>query len=166
MIDAKRRESLTVLTHTLLGIASCVVLLALAPCGGQHLSVPPEVPPIEVTPPVPSQDIAAQLEELDIDEDDLIGEATWYGEVHHGRTTASGEPFDMYDLTAAHKRLPFDTIVRVIRQDTRQSIVVRINDRGPYGPGRIIDLSMAAAEEIELIRPGHVPVVLEILELP
>jgi rare lipoprotein A len=96
----------------------------------------------------------------------LQGEATWYGRRHHGRTTASGEPFDMYDFTAAHRTLPFGTVVRVVRDDTRQSVVVRINDRGPYGEGRIIDLSRAAAEEIELIGPGHLPVTLEILELP
>ena len=170
-MHATRRESLTTLAHTVLGVACCVILLALAPCGGQNSSTtsgtaPPESDHSALEPPEPDHNIAARLEELGIDDDDLVGEATWYGEVHHGRTTASGEPFDMYELTAAHKTLPFDTIVRVIRQDTRQSIVVRVNDRGPYGPGRIIDLSMAAAEEIELISPGHVPVVLEILELP
>jgi len=105
-------------------------------------------------------------ESIDLDPDELIGEATWYGERHHGRTTASGEPFDMYAMTAAHKTLPFGTVVRVIRDDTRQSVVVTITDRGPYGAGRVIDLSMAAAEEIDLIRPGHVPVVVEILSLP
>ena len=103
---------------------------------------------------------------LGVSHSELTGEATWYGEVHHGRTTASGEPFDMFDFTAAHKTLPFQTIVRVIRNDTRQSVIVRINDRGPYGPGRIIDLSRAAAEEIDLIRPGHLPVTVEILEFP
>jgi rare lipoprotein A len=102
----------------------------------------------------------------DPDANGLLGEATWYGEVHHGRPTASGEPFDMYAFTAAHKTLPFQTVVRVTRDDTRQSVVVRINDRGPYGEGRVIDLSRAAAEEIDLIRPGHVPVTIEILELP
>ena len=110
-----------------------------------------------------------RLEQADlagIDPDELVGEATWYGERHHGRTTASGEPFDMYDLTAAHKTLPFGTVVRVIRDDTRQSVVVRINDRGPYGAGRVIDLSRAAAEEIDLIQPGHVPVTIEILSVP
>ena len=72
----------------------------------------------------------------------------------------------MNDFTAAHKTLPFGTVVRVTRVDTRQSVVVRINDRGPYGPGRVIDLSRAAAEAIELIQPGHRPVVIEILAAP
>ncbi|MCA9562703.1 MAG: septal ring lytic transglycosylase RlpA family protein [Myxococcales bacterium] len=104
--------------------------------------------------------------ELGIDSDELEGDATWYGERHHGRTTASGEPFDMYDYTAAHKSLPFGTVVRVTRDDTLQSVVVRINDRGPYGAGRVIDLSRTAAEEINMIRAGVVPVHIEILELP
>lgn len=118
------------------------------------------------SPGTVSDDTIAYADSIELDPDELIGEATWYGERHHGRTTASGEPFDMYAMTAAHKTLPFGTVVCVIRDDTRQSVVVTINDRGPYGAGRVIDLSMAAAEEIDLIRPGHVPVVVEILSLP
>lgn len=109
---------------------------------------------------------AALRERLGVDADELEGDATWYGERHHGRTTASGEPFDMHDYTAAHRTLPFGTLVRVVRQDTRQSVIVRINDRGPYGPGRVIDLSRRAAEDIDLIRPGHRPVWIELLEVP
>ncbi|MBN1946781.1 MAG: septal ring lytic transglycosylase RlpA family protein [Bradymonadales bacterium] len=96
----------------------------------------------------------------------LTGEARWYGQRHHGRTTASGERFDMHDLTAAHPSLPFGSVVRVIRCDTRQSVVVRINDRGPDGRRTLIDLSRRAAEEIDLIGPGHTRVSIEILELP
>lgn len=140
-------------SHATAALALSVLLTAA--CGGAP-SPPPTIP--ESDPEL--------VELAGVDAADLIGEATWYGEVHHGRTTASGEPFDMYEMTAAHKTLPFHTIVRVTRQDTRQSVVVRVNDRGPYGPGRVIDLSRAAAEEIDLIRPGHVPVVVEILELP
>jgi rare lipoprotein A len=109
---------------------------------------------------------SALAEALGLDEEELHGVATWYGERHHGRRTASGEPFDMHDFTAAHRTLPFGTRVRVTRLDTRQSVVVRINDRGPWRRGRIIDLSRAAAEQIELIRPGHRPVALEIVGLP
>ena len=72
----------------------------------------------------------------------------------------------MHAFTAAHRSLPFGTVVRVIRVDTRQSVIVRINDRGPYGAGRVIDLSRAAAEQIELIGPGHRPVEIEILAAP
>jgi len=88
------------------------------------------------------------------------GPASWYGERHHGRRTASGEVFDMNALTAAHKTLPFGTRVRVFNPATGQQVVVRINDRGPFTGGRVIDLSRAAAERIGLIRAGVAPVVL------
>lgn len=88
------------------------------------------------------------------------GLASWYGEPHHGRRTANGEVFDMNTLTAAHKTLPFGTRVRVENPATGQAVVVRINDRGPFKPGRVIDLSRAAAERIGLIQAGVAPVVL------
>ena len=106
--------------------------------------------------PVEGQDREVRREEL-------LGRASWYGERHHGRTTASGEPFDMNALTAAHRTLPFGTMVRVTRTDTRQSVVVRINDRGPFTEGRVIDLSRAAATEIDMIRAGVVDVQLQVL---
>lgn len=95
--------------------------------------------------------------------DELKGIATWYGKRFQGRKTANGERFDVKKLTAAHKTFPFGTIVRVVRDDTRQSVVVRINDRGPFSKGRVIDLSEAAASEIDLIQRGTTPVHLEIL---
>ena len=73
------------------------------------------------------------------------GIASWYGKDYHGRTTASGEPYDMWAMTAAHKKLPFGTKVRVKDVDTGKTVVVRINDRGPFIWGRIIDLSKGAA---------------------
>lgn len=76
------------------------------------------------------------------------GIASWYGGSFHGRTTANGEKFDMHAMTAAHKTLKFGTMVRVVDKDTGKSVVVRINDRGPYVAGRVIDLSMAAAEAL------------------
>ena len=88
------------------------------------------------------------------------GRASWYGEQFHGRRTASGEVFNMNDLTAAHKTLPFGTQVRVRHASTGREVVVRINDRGPFIKGRVIDLSRAAAEQIGLIRAGEAPVVL------
>jgi rare lipoprotein A len=93
------------------------------------------------------------------------GEASWYGARHHGRRTASGEPFDMHALTAAHRTLPFGTRCRVTSQRNGRRVIVRINDRGPFSKGRIIDLSRAAAEVIEMIRAGHVPVTVEVLRL-
>lgn len=93
----------------------------------------------------------------------LTGKASWYGEKFHGQQTASGEMYDMYGFTAAHKTLPFHTIVRVTDPLTRKSVVVRITDRGPYVDGRIIDLSWAAASDLGLTRHGVIPVELEVL---
>ena len=95
--------------------------------------------------------------------DELEGEATWYGERHHGNLTANGESFDMDDFTAAHRTLPFNTIVRVTDTDSRRSVVVRINDRGPGRKHRVIDLSRAAASDLGLIDRGKTQVSLDIL---
>src|SRR3954451_18157751 len=78
------------------------------------------------------------------------GAASWYGPGFHSKSTANGETFNTHDLTAAHKTLPFDTKVRVTNEKTGKSVVVRINDRGPYAHGRVIDLSKAAAEAVGL----------------
>ncbi len=94
------------------------------------------------------------------------GKASWYGKKWHGRKTASGEPFDRRKLTAAHKRLPFGTIVRVTNLRNRRSVRVRINDRGPYIKGRIIDVSEAAARRLKMLRAGVVPVKIEIIRVP
>jgi len=80
-----------------------------------------------------------------VDQPYQVGTASWYGEYFEGKPTASGEPFNMYDLTAAHPSLPLGTLVRVTNLRNRRSVVVRINDRGPVVPGRIIDLSYYAA---------------------
>ena len=91
------------------------------------------------------------------------GNASWYGNPFHGRRASNGETFDMYKLTAAHRTLPFDTMVRVTNLSNNKSTVVRITDRGPFVENRVIDLSLAAAREIESIGPGVVPVRLEVL---
>ncbi len=91
------------------------------------------------------------------------GQATWYGAALHGNLTASGEPFNMYDNTAAHKTLPFGTRVKVTNMQNGKSVVVRITDRGPFAPGRVIDLSMAAAQQVDMISSGVVPAKLEIV---
>lgn len=94
------------------------------------------------------------------------GVASWYGEPFHGKLTANGEVYDMYAISAAHQELPFGTVVRVTNLDNDMSIDVRINDRGPFVKNRIIDLSYAAAVEIDMIGPGTAQVTLEILYLP
>ncbi len=88
----------------------------------------------------------------------LSGRASWYGPGFHGRRTASGERFNTNALTAAHRSLPFGTRVRVVNRRTGRSVVVRINDRGPFAHGRVIDLSRAAAQSIGL--SGVAPVIL------
>jgi rare lipoprotein A len=93
------------------------------------------------------------------------GVASWYGGKFHGRRTASGERFDTHQLTAAHRTLPFGTVVEVHNLDNGRRVRVRINDRGPFAHRRIIDLSRAAAEELEMIGPGTARVELIVIAL-
>jgi rare lipoprotein A len=94
------------------------------------------------------------------------GLASWYGHPYHGRPAANGEIYDMEQLTAAHRTLPFGTWVRVVNLNNNKTVDVRIIDRGPFVEGRIIDLSHAAAEQIDLVGPGVGPVRLDILSVP
>lgn len=95
------------------------------------------------------------------------GQAGWYGDRYHGRKTASGERFDQNALTAAHRTLPFGTVVQVKNLTNGRTVQVRINDRGPFGrKTRIIDLSRAAAREIDMERAGVAPVELRIVSKP
>lgn len=94
------------------------------------------------------------------------GIASWYGEPYHGRRSASGEIYDMKQLTAAHRTLPFQTWVEVTDLDNGKKVNVRIIDRGPFVDGRIIDLSLAAAREIEMVRPGIARVKLKVIKPP
>lgn len=91
------------------------------------------------------------------------GKASWYGPGFAGNPTASGEPFRPSRRTAAHKTLPFGTVVRVTRTDTGESVRVVINDRGPYAAGRVIDLSRRAARKIDMIDAGVVPVQVKVV---
>jgi rare lipoprotein A len=86
------------------------------------------------------------------------GIASWYGKKFHGRRTSSGETYDMYAMTAAHKELPLPTYVRVTNLDNGRSITVRVNDRGPFHEGRVIDLSYTAAAKLDIVRAGTAPV--------
>lgn len=94
------------------------------------------------------------------------GMASWYGPGFAGRRTANGEVFDPSQLTAAHRELPFNTLVKVTNETNGRSVVVRINDRGPFKGGRIIDLSRASAEAIGMVGSGVARVKLEVLTLP
>jgi rare lipoprotein A len=119
-------------------------------------SVPPSPPPAHPkhikTPQAPAE--VGYTEE---------GNASWYGVPFHGRRASNGEIYDMNKLTAAHRTLPFETMVRVTNLNNGKTTTVRITDRGPFVDNRIIDLSQAAAREIESIGPGVVPVRIEVL---
>jgi rare lipoprotein A len=115
-------------------------------------STAPAHPKHAKTPPVPAA--VGYTEE---------GNASWYGNPFHGRRASNGEVYDMYKLTAAHRTLPFETMVRVTNLNNGKTTIVRITDRGPFVDNRIIDLSQAAAREIESIGPGIVPVRIEVL---
>lgn len=92
-----------------------------------------------------------------------VGTASWYGSYFVGKATASGEPYNMYDLTAAHPALPLGSYVLVTNLRNRRSVVVRINDRGPIVPGRIIDLSYSAAHALQMNKSGLQRVRLDIV---
>ncbi len=102
-----------------------------------------------------------------VNDDDFyqVGIASWYGGKFNGRRTSNGEIYDMYKLTAAHKELPFNTIVEVENMRNRKKVIVRVNDRGPFVKDRIIDLSYKAAISLEMDEAGTAPVVLRIVDL-
>ena len=112
-------------------------------------------PPIEVEEAAPEATSGRSLG---------AGVASYYGSRFHGRRTANGERFDMNAMTAAHKRLPFGSRVRVTNPRNGKSVVVRINDRGPFTRGRTIDLSKAAAQRIGIVSRGHGQVELELVD--
>jgi len=93
------------------------------------------------------------------------GDASWYGADFQGKTTADGEKFDKNQLTAAHRHLPFNSIVKVTNLSNGNSVEVRINDRGPYESGRIIDVSEAAADILQMKKAGIVRVEIEVIQL-
>jgi len=128
-------------------LAMLAALLGLAGCARKHR--------ITATPPAPAQIRSGET-----------GLASWYGHPYHGRPAADGEIYDMERLTAAHRTLPFGTWVRVVNLTNNKTVDVRIIDRGPFVDGRIIDLSHAAAEAIDLVGPGVAKVRLDILSTP
>lgn len=94
----------------------------------------------------------------------LVGQASWYGNKFHGKLTASGEKYNMRAYTAAHKTLPFGTIVRATNTNNNKSVDVKINDRGPFVKGRVIDLSKKAFEQIGSVNQGIVPIRIDVLD--
>lgn len=134
----------------LAGVLVGMVALVLGACAATH-------------DPGPAESNAKVAEGPDGRVHRLSGQASWYGEPFHGRTTASGEPYDMNQLTAAHRTLPFGTKVRVLAPASGRSVEVRITDRGPFVGNRVIDLSYAAARELDMVEAGLAHVELEIL---
>ena len=148
---------------------AAVMLMALASCGGE----PPLVPPTPAPRPLPQTSMVADepvtigapytvagvtYTPEDAPNYDAVGYAGWYGEELQGNKTANGEPFMPMAITAAHKTLPLPTYVEVTALDTGKTILVRINDRGPFANDRLIDLSRGAAEQLGIIGDGAAPV--------
>jgi len=129
--------------------------LSSTPAAGDAPAVGAVIPPQVGEVPSPAPDAVDTTLDREIER----GRASWYGPRFHGRRTASGETFNMHDLTAAHKTLPFGTRVRVRNLANGQEVAVRINDRGPHVRGRVIDLSRAAAQQIGLLQMGLATIV-------
>lgn len=111
---------------------------------------------------IPSSSSSSEVVEVEASVEK--GEASYYADKFHGRLTSSGEVFNNTELTAAHNSLPFGTIVKVTNLANQTSVIVKINDRGPFKPGRVIDLSRAAAEKINLVKTGTAQVKVEIMK--
>ena len=94
------------------------------------------------------------------------GVASWYGEAFHGRPTANGEIYNMYGLTAAHRLMPLGTVVKVTNRENGRSVTVKVNDRGPFVHGRVLDLSYGAAKQLEMTSNGTASVAIEVVDLP
>src|SRR5438105_931039 len=129
-----------------------VFLVILSGCATARSTAPPSGPPpsrVAVPPPSPPRLPIPAPEDFE-----QTGVASWYGRQHHGKRTASGEPYDMNGLTAAHRTLPLGTRVRVTNLDNGRSVDVRINDRGPFAGNRLIDVSYAAARRLGAVGAG------------
>jgi rare lipoprotein A len=129
-------------------------------------SIPESTPPNSSTAAEPS--IPSERAPLTVPQPAFVqtGMASWYGPPYHNRRASNGEIYNMNALTAAHRTLPLGSIVRVTNLRTQHSVVVRITDRGPFIPGRIIDLSLAAAKKVDVWRPGLAKVQVELLKTP
>jgi rare lipoprotein A (peptidoglycan hydrolase) len=164
--DRFRRRWILVLAVVLpLAIAGVIFTLlsvtvqADVPLTADSSTPPTAVAPETITPPpVVRLEFANPVEEI-------RGIASWYGDAFDGHTTANGETYDMHALTACTNALPFESVVRVVNLRNHRSVVVRVNDRGLLFPGRVIDLSYAAAEKLDMMRSGVAPVRIDVLAL-
>src|SRR5438067_11810205 len=165
-----RHRQLRIRVSILHTAASLMLICALAGCGKKkQVAHTPSPPAIEnprngnQSPPnIDARNYPRNAKPLYVE----TGIASWYGPPYSGRKAATGEIFDMNQPTAAHKTLPLNSIVRVTNLKTGKSIVLRINDRGPFVGDRVLDLSMEAAKEIDVYRMGLAPVKIEVLQSP
>jgi len=171
MLEMRRRSRRFEGCSSLIGVAAIALCLILSGCATTRSPSPapqpaakpqtkPETKPEAKPGPTPEPKPAPGPSE------GQTGEASWYGEPHHGRTTASGEIYDMNKLTAAHRTLPLGTRVLVTNLKNARAVEVRINDRGPSVEGRIIDLSFAAAKELGAVPSGTIPVRIRVISQP
>ena len=107
---------------------------------------------------------APTLAEFDISKKVYTGVSSYYGKDFHGKLTANGEIFDMYGITAAHKTIPLNTVARVTNLSNNKSLILRINDRGPYVAGRMLDCSYGAAKKLNFLGTGTTEVKIEVIE--
>ncbi len=137
--------------------------VVLASCAERGVPTEPHVPPVSIRPPV-----APRAASKPVPTGGQIyretGLASWYGKESHGRATASGEVFDMYGMSAAHRTLPLGVVVRVTNLENYKSVTARVNDRGPFVKNRIIELSYGAAKELGFVSQGVATVKIETLE--
>jgi rare lipoprotein A len=147
----------------LLGLVAADVLMIGA--AGLRPKIPVKIEPVVVPlpPPLPPPEAVADIPDRKPSppKPKQIGIASWYGDQWQGRITASGQPFDDRQLTAAHPTLPLNSRVKVTNLHTGRSIEVIITDRGPYARGRVIDLSEAAAKQLGIVKKGVAPVKIE-----
>jgi rare lipoprotein A len=178
------RERFVSLFMTLLLLLSLVVAAACGHSQPAHAVVPP--PPSASEPESqPDRSVEAENEapnanksraEADLAEPSIpsttrplvteTGLASWYGPPYHNRVGSNGEVYNMHAMTAAHRTFPLGSVVRVTNLKTGHSALVRITDRGPFIPGRIVDLSLAAARKVDVVQPGVAKVKVELLETP
>ena len=148
---------------------ACALVLTLAACGSSE----PVVPPPAATGSAPGPHFkVGQPYKIDgrwyypefVTEYEAVGIASWYGHSYHGRPTANGEVYDMHALTAAHPTLQLPSVVEVVNLENRRSLILRVNDRGPFIDGRVIDVSHAAAESIGMVGQGVAKVKLDVVQ--
>jgi rare lipoprotein A len=147
-----------VLTHSVYALVLLAGSMGASP--GHITIIPPSTPAFLPLPPQTPKALRPSAKPYQ------VGKASWYGGFFQGRATASGENYDMYDFTAAHRELPLGTIVKVTNLSNRKSVIVRVNDRGPATPGRIIDLSFSAARSLGMHQNGLQRVSIDILGAP